>query len=71
MQLQGSVKPFYAGHITGVGEQYRGIAVHRIVFHHPIGAAGRQVLGENSIQNRLLFGVTEQLQTQFSMVVAS
>lgn len=24
----------------------------------------------NSIQNRLLFGVTEQLQNQFSMVVA-
>ena len=41
MQLQRGVKPFYAGHITGVGEQHRGIAVHRVVFHHPIGAAGR------------------------------
>lgn len=41
MQLQRSVKPFYAGHIAGVGKQHRRIAVHCVVFDYSAGTAGR------------------------------
>ena len=70
MQLQRGIKPLDAGHITGIGEQHRRIAVHCVVLHAPIWVTGRQVLGENIIQNRPLFSITEQSQNQLSLVVA-
>ncbi len=61
VQLQGSVEMPEPGHITGIGEQHRIFPVHSVVFHHPAGTAGGQVLRENIIQDRPLFGIAEQL----------
>ena len=44
MQLQRGVKPFDAGHITGIGEQHRRIAVYGVVLDDPAGTGRLEAL---------------------------
>ena len=69
LDVQGVVKIFDPGHITGIAKQHRAVPVHGVVYHRPAGPGRVEALGKGAVQCRFFIRAAKQLQKDVAMVV--